>query len=76
MRYIVVLFLVAFAVPAWASVQAGSDAYERGDYAEAVRWYRETAEVGEPEAQYNLGVMYNFGRGVPQSDPQDRKSVV
>ena len=61
MRYIVVLFLVAFAVPAWASVRAGSDAYERGDYAEAVRWYREAAEQGLADAAFRLGFMYDSG---------------
>ena len=70
MRYIIAVFLVVFAVPAWASVQAGLEAYERGEYTEAVRWYRQAADEGDPEAQYNLGVMYNFGRGVPQSDAQ------
>ena len=36
------------------------------DYAEAVRWYREAANQGYAEAQYNLGVMYGKGEGVPQ----------
>ena len=70
MRYIIAVFLAVFAVPAWADLQSGLEAYERGDYAEAVRWYRQAAEEGDPEAQYNLGVMYNFGRGLPQSDAQ------
>ena len=32
----------------------------------AVRWYRLAAEQGNAEAQYHLGVVYHFGRGVPQ----------
>ena len=36
------------------------------DYAEAVKWYRKAAEQGIAEAQYNLGVMYANGEGVPR----------
>ncbi len=46
--------------------------YERGivgvpqDYAEAAKWYRRAAEQGERLAQYNLGIMYKEGKGVPR----------
>ena len=36
------------------------------DYKEAVKWYRLSAEQGDPETQYILGTMYKDGRGVPQ----------
>ena len=36
------------------------------DYAEAVKWYRRSAEQGNARAQHNLGGMYFNGRGVPQ----------
>ena len=36
------------------------------DYVEAVKWYRKAAEQGNAEAQYNLGVMYYKGKGIPQ----------
>ena len=36
------------------------------DDAEAVKWYRLAAEQGTADAQYNLGVRYAKGRGVPQ----------
>jgi hypothetical protein len=36
------------------------------DDREAVRWYRLAAERGYALAQYNLGRMYYFGKGVPQ----------
>ena len=41
-------------------------AYERGDYAKAYRLFKPLAEQGVPAAQYNLGVMYSKGQGVPQ----------
>ena len=42
-------------------------AYERGDYATAFRLMKPFAEKGDPKAQHNLGVMYDYGRGVPQN---------
>src|SRR3990172_7650549 len=41
-------------------------AYELGDYATALRLMRPLAEQGDALAQYNLGVMYENGQGVPQ----------
>ena len=31
-----------------------------------MKWYRLSAEQGDDDAQYNLGVMYDNGYGVPQ----------
>jgi TPR repeat protein len=42
-------------------------AYERGDYATAFRLMKPFAEKGDAKAQHNLGVMYDYGRGVPQN---------
>ncbi len=41
-------------------------AFQRGDYATAIRELRPLAEQGVAEAQFNLGIMYNNGHGVPQ----------
>ena len=41
-------------------------AYERGDYATAFRLMKPLAEKGDAKAQHNLGVMYDYGRGIPQ----------
>jgi hypothetical protein len=41
-------------------------AYDRGDYASAMRLWRPLAEKGDPRAQTNLGVMYAKGRGIRQ----------
>ena len=37
------------------------------DYAEAAKWYRKSAEQGNPQAQYSLGTLYEGGFGVEQS---------
>jgi len=49
-----------------ADFQAGLAAYNQGDYATALKEWRPLAEQGDATAQFNLGVMYNFGQGVPQ----------
>jgi len=49
-----------------ADYQAGIDAYLRGDYETALAEFRPLAEQGHASAQYNLGVMFDNGLGVPQ----------
>jgi TPR repeat protein len=49
----------------------GSAAQGRGDYTEAAKWYRKAAEQGDARAQANLGVLYQFGWGVPQDAHSD-----
>jgi TPR repeat protein len=49
-----------------ADYQKGLDAYQRGDYATALREWKPLAEQGNASAQYNLGLMYEKGLGTPQ----------
>jgi hypothetical protein len=44
----------------------GMAAYQREDYATAMRLWRPLADQGHAGAQSNLGVMYEKGQGVPQ----------
>ena len=53
---------VAFADPFEDSLAA----YDRGDYATAVRLLRPLAEQGNAQAQNSLGAMYYNGKGVAQ----------
>ena len=46
--------------------EKGGDAFERGDYATALREWTPLAEQGDADAQYNLGLMYEQGWGVSQ----------
>jgi TPR repeat protein len=69
MRYILfaVFWVVACAaVAAAASIDEAKSAYDRGDYTEAARLFAPLAEQGITAAQFNLGVMYRYGEGVPQ----------
>ena len=61
-----VLSISCLAAPAWADYQAGLDAYNRGDYATALREWRPVAEQGDPSAQFRLGLLYENGEGVPR----------
>jgi hypothetical protein len=59
--------LLSCAGLAGADFAAGVAAYERGDYATALREWRPLAESGEPAAQFNLGLLHYEGQGVPQN---------
>jgi uncharacterized protein len=50
-----------------------TEAYNRQDYATAVRLYKPLADQGDAHSQYNLGVMYVNGQGVPKDDTQAMK---
>ena len=71
-RYLaVVLLILLFSISMTVSAFGGqfedaTAAYERGDYATAFRLMKPLAEKGDAKAQHNLGVMYDYGRSVPQ----------
>jgi TPR repeat protein len=75
LRFIIafVLSTVGYAVPAWADLEAGVAAYQRGDYTTALREWRPLAEQGNADAQNNLGMLYDKGQGVPQDYVQARR---
>ena len=75
LRFIValVLSITCFAPPARADFKAGEKAYQRGDYAMALREWQPLAEKGQAVAQYSLGLLYANGQGVPKDDAQARQ---
>jgi TPR repeat protein len=68
-----VLSIVCLAAPAWADFKAGENAYHRGDYATALREWQPLAKQGHAAAQYNIGLLYANGQGVPKDDAQARQ---
>lgn len=46
------------------------NAHERGDYADEIAIVRPLAEQGYAFAQFNLGVLYDQGKGLPQDNAQ------
>lgn len=62
-------FAVTLLTAAWVSAadfKTGLDAYNRGDFAAALKEWQPIAEAGDSNAQYNLGMLYARGQGVPQ----------
>lgn len=50
-----------------ALLERACDAYEIGNLAEAVRQFQQAARLGNPNAQINLGNLYDAGEGVEMS---------
>jgi hypothetical protein len=53
-----------------ADFNSGLTAYNKGDYTTAAKEWRPLAEQGVAAAQFNLGLLYLDGHGVPQ-DPAE-----
>lgn len=56
--------LLLSAPAARADFAAGWAAYQAGDFGPALAQWRALAEQGDPRSQFNLGVMYDEGKGV------------
>jgi TPR repeat protein len=71
LKLLLVLFVCAAALPAAAGppedFKLAVEAANTGDYATALRLWRPLAEQGIANAQFNLGLMYDRGLGVPQN---------
>jgi TPR repeat protein len=62
-----ILLVLSFAAPVAAGpLEDANAAIKRRDYPTALRLIRPLAEQGDANAQYNLGVFYDNGLGVPQ----------
>ena len=61
-----IILLSSFAEIGAGPLEDADAAVKRRDYATAVRLARPLAEQGDARAQYNLGVFYDNGLGVPQ----------
>lgn len=60
--------LAIFGTAAADAFNDGVSAYQRGDYATAIRLFRALADQGNVLAQIGLGDIYRHGQGVPQDD--------
>ncbi len=68
------ILIVGLAAPVAADDwEEGSLAYEQGDYATALRLWHPYAEAGYAAAQYNLGIIYGSGKGVPSNPGEAAK---
>jgi cell division protein FtsN len=72
--WIAAMTLAAVSAPLSAqSVEEGVEAWQQGDYAEAVATWQPLAEGGDADAQYNLAQAYRIGRGTQQNATESRK---
>jgi TPR repeat protein len=61
------LAIMTLTVPANAGpLEDGLAAAERRDYAAALKFWLPLAEQGNAELQFTIGLIYNYGQGVPQ----------
>ena len=49
---------------------AGLKAAQAGDFQTALKEWKPLADQGHADAQYNLGLMYDYGRGVVEDDAE------
>ena len=70
MKNLLSVFLLCAASVSYAGFDEGVEAYEKGNYAIAVKEFKKAAEQGNANALFNLGLMYSKGRGVPKDDSQ------
>jgi TPR repeat protein len=67
----IVALVIALATPVAAQdIEAGYEAYRRGEFAAALHEFRPLAEQGDARAQAMLGIMYFEGWGVPEDDAE------
>lgn len=66
---VLALMLMGLAAPAAGAgaLEAGNAAMHKHDYAAAVEIFGPLAETGNAVAQFNLGVLFDEGHGVPQN---------
>jgi uncharacterized protein len=64
---IAIAFLIFFSANTFASpFEDGMSAYNKGDYSTAYNMLKPIAEQGDASAQFNLGLLYLDGKGLPQ----------
>ena len=75
-RWTILIFIIFLftAIPvsnfAQADFNKGLEAYNSGDYQTALREWLIDANQGDAAAQFNLGLMYANGEGVPENDAE------
>ena len=66
---LILAVLLGSAGTSWgADFDKGYEAYYSGDFATALQEFMPLAEQGNADAQYYLGLMYEYGKGVPKDD--------
>ena len=64
---LIIALSMGFSVPAWGNYR---EAFAEGDYGTALKELLPLAQKGDVGAQFQLGVMYEYGRGVAQDNAE------
>ncbi len=64
---VLVGFVCVILITACAGSDKGWEAYQQGDFATALEIWAPLAEEGDAKAQYNLGILYDQGKGVARN---------
>jgi TPR repeat protein len=70
LSYVLSVLVFVAAIASAADFAAGLAAYQKGDYLTAAKEWRPLAEEGDAADQYNLGLLYLDGHGVPQDSAE------
>ena len=70
----VVLAALLLGSHAWADFAAGLRAYDKGDYATALKEWQPLADGGDARAQLRLGLMQAYGKGL-KANPQEAEKL-
>ena len=62
------LIMVGLGLFGWTGADKHMTTLVEGDYIVAEKQFREAAEQGDATAQYNLALMYDSGKDIPQDD--------
>lgn len=65
-RNLLPLLFSAAVSTAWADFDAGMYAYSTGNYDDAAREFMASAQRGETQGEYYMGLLYEEGQGVPK----------
>ena len=61
---------VVSSVNAATDMEVSFDAAEAGDFKQAVTIWKQLADQGDAQAQFNLGLMYHGGLGLPRNETE------
>lgn len=67
-RSILLALVAAVSGTVQADVFTAQTAYNKGDFEQAFKEFKELAELGQPTAQYDLAIMYARGAGVQPNE--------
>lgn len=62
--------IIARGQSAEVEMDKGVEAYHKKDYVTAMEWFKKAADIGFPDAFYDVGLLYDHGFGVNKDMPE------